>query len=316
MFPVPLQRLVDHFESLSELERREGLIDLADQAQNHRPDSAGYHYEDIRRDTDCSDTVGIHLRVDARQSVTLAISMGCQVQTLTRAMATVLCKGIQGSSLPQVLALDPGFVQRIVGQHLVQLRARTIYYLLARVKEAAKALLARMTASEYPAPDWTTWQATLRATLMFVVDEAQQRVLLIRKKRGLGAGKINGPGGKRDPGESDVECAVRETVEELHVKALNPVKHGELWFHFTDGLAMVVSVYRATRWEGEPQETPEAAPLWTPLDALPFAEMWEDDRYWLHEVLVEQRHFIGKFHFHSDLMLSHQLEWISESVEM
>ena len=36
---------------------------------------------------------------------------------------------------------------------------------------------------------------------MFIIDEAKREVLLIRKKRGLGAGKINGPGGKIDPGE-------------------------------------------------------------------------------------------------------------------
>ncbi len=50
--------------------------------------------------------------------------------------------------------------------------------------------------------DWNNWEPGLRATLMFIVDEAREEVLLIRKKRGLGAGKINGPGGKIDPGET------------------------------------------------------------------------------------------------------------------
>jgi 8-oxo-dGTP diphosphatase len=144
---------------------------------------------------------------------------------------------------------------------------------------------------------------------MFVVDEQKQQVLLIRKKRGLGAGKINGPGGKMDPGETEQECAVRETQEELHVKVLNPVRHGELWFQFVDGLAMLVGVYRATQWEGTPTETPEAAPLWTPLDQLPFDEMWADDRFWLHQVLSEQRSFTGKFLFDSDQMLSSDVSW-------
>ncbi|HYF35152.1 MAG TPA: NUDIX domain-containing protein, partial [Prosthecobacter sp.] len=58
-------------------------------------------------------------------------------------------------------------------------------------------------------PDWRAWQPAIRATLMFIIDEARDEVLLIRKKRGLGAGKINGPGGKIDPGESSIECAVR-----------------------------------------------------------------------------------------------------------
>ena len=159
-------------------------------------------------------------------------------------------------------------------------------------------------------PDWQSWQPSIRATLMFIVDEAAQQVLLIRKKRGLGAGKINGPGGKIDPGESSVACAIRETQEELGVTALDPVRHGELWFQFVDGLALHVDVFRATRWEGEPVETPEAIPLWTPLLAIPFDEMWADDRYWLSQVLVENRQFIGRFLFDDDTMLTNDVEWL------
>ena len=157
--------------------------------------------------------------------------------------------------------------------------------------------------------DWSTWQPNQRATLMFIVDDTRGLALLIRKKRGLGAGKINGPGGKLDPGETDVECAVRETQEELHVTALDPVRHGELWFQFTDGLAMSVAVFRATCWEGEPTETAEALPLWTPIHALPRHEMWADDRFWLHAVLAEKKHFTGRFAFDNDTMLSHEVEW-------
>lgn len=157
--------------------------------------------------------------------------------------------------------------------------------------------------------DWTQWQPNQRATLLFIVDEPNESVLLIRKKRGLGAGKMNGPGGKIDPGETEVQCAVRETQEELLVTALDPVKHGELWFDFVDGLKMNVGVYRATRWEGEPTETAEALPVWTPLNALPLDEMWADDRIWLHEVLVAKRHFLGRFRFDNDTMLAHEVVW-------
>lgn len=163
-------------------------------------------------------------------------------------------------------------------------------------------------------PDWQHWTPGVRATLMFIVDEARRQVLLIRKKRGLGAGKINGPGGKMDPGETSAECAIRETQEELGVTALDPVKHGELWFQFVDGLALHVDVFRASAWTGEAVETPEAVPLWTSLDALPFDEMWTDDRYWLAEVLVEQKHFIGRFLFDDDTMLTNEVTWLASSL--
>ena len=158
--------------------------------------------------------------------------------------------------------------------------------------------------------DWTTWTPKLRATLMFVIDEDRGEVLLIRKKRGLGAGKINGPGGKIDPGETSEECAIRETQEELRVTAIAPVKHGELWFQFVDGLSLHVDVFVATQHEGTAIETDEAIPLWTRLTELPLEEMWADDRFWLREVLVERKHFIGRFDFEDDTMLSDQMEWL------
>lgn len=156
--------------------------------------------------------------------------------------------------------------------------------------------------------NWNDWEPTMRATLMFVVDEEAGRVLLIRKKRGLGAGKINGPGGKRDPGESSMECAVRETQEELGVTALNPIKHGELWFDFTDGLRMHVDVFRATEWEGEAVETEEAIPLWTAVSELPFHEMWADDSYWLGLLVNERLMFTGRFVFDGEAMVAADLD--------
>ena len=155
--------------------------------------------------------------------------------------------------------------------------------------------------------DWSSWEPTVRATLMFVRDG--DKVLLIRKKRGFGRGKINGPGGKLDPGETEHECAVRETFEELGVKAHDAVKRGELWFHFVDGLRMHVAVFLSPCHEGEARETEEAAPLWTPIDGIPFEEMWADDRHWLHRMLCGREDFIGRFVFDGDAMLWHRIEW-------
>jgi 8-oxo-dGTP diphosphatase len=88
------------------------------------------------------------------------------------------------------------------------------------------------------------------------------------------------------------------------------VHHGELWFQFVDGLRMHVDVFVATQHEGEAEETPEAVPLWTSLDALPFHEMWADDIHWLAQTLIVRRHFIGRFVFDDDTMLSHEMSWL------
>jgi 8-oxo-dGTP diphosphatase len=153
--------------------------------------------------------------------------------------------------------------------------------------------------------DWPGWKPTDTATLVFVVRDG--RILLIRKKRGLGAGKINGPGGRVEPGETLEECAVREVQEELRVTPTGLWHGGDHRFQFADGYAIHVHVYRASACEGEPRETDEAAPLWTPLEAIPYDEMWVDDALWL-PLLLEGRRFSGRFIFDADEMLDHVLD--------
>lgn len=140
---------------------------------------------------------------------------------------------------------------------------------------------------------------------MFVIKDG--RILLIEKKRGLGAGKINGPGGKIDPGETPLEAAIRETQEELHVTPHTPRKLGELLFSMSDSPDIMCHVYRADDYTGTPTETEEAVPIWTTLDAIPYQQMWEDDQYWLPLLLNEQS-FRGRFVFEGERMLWRDLE--------
>ncbi len=156
--------------------------------------------------------------------------------------------------------------------------------------------------------DWTVWQPVDPATLCFVVQDGE--VLLIRKKRGLGAGKINGPGGRLEAGETPHDCAVREVQEELLVTPTDLSPAGELLFQFADGYAIHVHVFRAEGVIGDPEETDEATPLWYPIDDIPYHEMWEDDRIWL-PLMLERRRFLGRFLFDNDRML----DWALEEME-
>ncbi len=149
--------------------------------------------------------------------------------------------------------------------------------------------------------DWTQWEGEMLATILFIIKDG--RILLIEKKRGLGAGKINGPGGKIDPGETPLQAAVRETQEELMVTPHAPRKLGELRFSMSDCPDILCHVYRADDFSGTPTETDEAVPVWTALDAIPYQRMWEDDRHWLPLLLNEQP-FLGRFVFEED-----RLQW-------
>lgn len=154
--------------------------------------------------------------------------------------------------------------------------------------------------------DWPNWTPVDLATLVFVVRDGQ--ILLIRKKRGLGAGKINGPGGRIDPGETAIECAVREVEEELCVTPTGLDERGELLFQFTDRYSIHVHVFTAGDCRGEPRETDEAIPLWTDLERIPYEEMWADDRVWLPSMLAGKA-FAGRFIFDGDAMLDYTIDF-------
>lgn len=162
-----------------------------------------------------------------------------------------------------------------------------------------------MSATRIADIDWSTWSAVDPATLIFVIRDG--RILLIHKKRGLGKGKINGPGGRLEPGEAPEAAALRELREELGVAAVDPVFVGEHRFQFVDGYSTYVHVFRAPDLRGRPVETDEAIPLWVDLDAIPYDRMWEDDRLWL-PLLVEGRRFSGYWIFDGDRMLDYRLD--------
>ena len=137
-YPPPLTELIEFFENLSEPERRENLIDLAEAVRHHAPlPGEVFDISDVRKDAECTDTVGIYLRIDSERHTHISVSLGPKVQTLTRAMATLLCRGLNGTTPEELQTIPQDFVARIVGQDLVRLRSQTVYYMLSRVKEAA-----------------------------------------------------------------------------------------------------------------------------------------------------------------------------------
>jgi 8-oxo-dGTP diphosphatase len=153
--------------------------------------------------------------------------------------------------------------------------------------------------------DWNRWTPRERGTLCFVIREG--KILLIEKKRGLGAGKVNGPGGRIEPGETAEQAAIRETQEEIGITPDSVEWAGDLHFQFRDGYSLHCSVYRADTWHGELRETDEAKPFWKETDAIPYDRMWADDEHWMPRMLAGQK-FRGWFEFDGDCMTWSRME--------
>ncbi len=146
------------------------------------------------------------------------------------------------------------------------------------------------------------------ATLCYVVKNG--KILLIKKKRGLGAGKWNGPGGKVQKGEDIAEAAAREVYEEIGIVPDNPRKVGELEFYFgqENNVNWHVHVFVAGDFDGIEKETKEAEPKWFSMNKIPFREMWPDDEMWF-PLMLQGKKFHGKFYFDKDYkkLLRHEI---------
>lgn len=143
-YPASLQKLIDLFEHLPEPERRENLINFADAAKScARKEGEVFELEDVRKDEECTDTVGVFVRLEDGDRAHFAVELGPKVQTLTKAMTAILCRSLNGVAVQEILDLPADFVPRIIGAELVRLRSQTVYYVLSRMKTAVKMLMDR-----------------------------------------------------------------------------------------------------------------------------------------------------------------------------
>jgi ADP-ribose pyrophosphatase YjhB (NUDIX family) len=124
-------------------------------------------------------------------------------------------------------------------------------------------------------------------TLVFVFND--EKVLLGMKKRGFGEGKWNGFGGKLEEGESLEDATIREMKEECQIDlerdGLDKVAELDFNFPSQEDWNQVVHVFIANNFSGKEKETEEMKPEWFHTKELPFDSMWDDDKYWLPEIL-------------------------------
>lgn len=153
--------------------------------------------------------------------------------------------------------------------------------------------------------EWDGWEPVETATLVFVRMDGM--VLLIRKRKGMGAGLINGPGGRVEAGESPEEGAVREAREEVGVTPTDVREAGVLNFRFTSGYSLRCHVFTAGGYEGTPETTEEAIPMWVDEREMPYGQMWADDRLW-YPLVLEGRYFTGRFLFDDGIMLGAEMD--------
>ena len=150
-----------------------------------------------------------------------------------------------------------------------------------------------------------------KLTLCIIHD--RPRVLLGMKKRGFGAGRWNGFGGKVESGETIENAAKREVFEEAGIKVASIQKLGKIDFEFVgDPVILEVNIFKAEEFKGLPTESEEMKPQWFHVEKIPFDRMWPDDKYWI-PLFLEDKKFKGRFVFDGqDKILSHNISIVED----
>ncbi len=155
-----------------------------------------------------------------------------------------------------------------------------------------------------------TLERTILATLVYIVKDGKT-LMIHRCKRDEDQhkGKYNGLGGKFERGESPLECAKREVLEESGLHIHDVSLKGTLFFpefdkHKRDWM---VFVYRADHFSGNLQkENPEGTLEWIANDQVLSLPLWEGDRHFL-KYLHTNDVFDGKFLYQNNQLVEHTL---------
>lgn len=127
-------------------------------------------------------------------------------------------------------------------------------------------------------------------TLVFLLrgEGPATEVCMAMKKRGFGAGKPNGAGGRVEAGETIEAGCRREAHEEFGVEVGEMIPSGVFQglFSHKPEWNRNIHVFICRQWTGTPTESEEMAPAWFRLDAVPYAQMWPGDDQWIPGVLA------------------------------
>ena len=157
------------------------------------------------------------------------------------------------------------------------------------------------------------------ATLAVVVHPEKDKILMGRKLRGFGSGKITGYGGKMEAGETPLQTIRREFHEEssflLPEEDFTYAGLIDFQFPYREDWGFECHVFRIDGFDQLPPVSDELDPRWVSLDNFPYGEMWADNPFWL-PIAAHGARFDAQFVYQQDNehLQSYRVTWKGEAV--
>lgn len=136
----------------------------------------------------------------------------------------------------------------------------------------------------------------LQTTLCYLEQDGCYLMLhRIKKKKDVNHDKWIGVGGKFEPGETALACALREVREETGLTMENPQYRGIVDFYCAPWPAERMHLYTCTEFTGIMTDCNEGTLEWVPKEAVQNLPIWPGDKLFFR-LLAEEAPF-----FHLEL---------------
>lgn len=115
-------------------------------------------------------------------------------------------------------------------------------------------------------------------------EREEEKVCLAPKLRTYGVGKLCGYGGNFKKGETDRDCAARETLEEcgVSIEKQDLLKRAIVTIYLGHVAQFEIHAFAVRKWSGEPRKSEEMGePVWFPTTRLPYEKMFPDAPLWM-----------------------------------